>query len=184
MLTYGGFLLLGGARRPSASAACSSPACALHRGVARLRGRRDAGGPCRRARDPGLGARGLRDRVVAHHEHLYRPRTGRRRWASTASCAGRRQRRRAAQRPADERAVVALGVPRQPPIGIAVYSFCLNLLKHDAPSVPGKLDVERGDHHPVAHARRRHRRRQPGGMARRRPRPHRRGRHPAGGVSG
>jgi len=27
------------------------------------------------------------------------------------------------------------------PIGIAVYSFCLNLLNRDAPSVPGKLDV-------------------------------------------
>src|SRR6267142_2020577 len=27
------------------------------------------------------------------------------------------------------------------PIGIAVYSFCLNLLKRDAPSAPGKLDV-------------------------------------------
>ena len=27
------------------------------------------------------------------------------------------------------------------PIGIAVYSFCLKLLKPDAPSVPGKLDV-------------------------------------------
>jgi EmrB/QacA subfamily drug resistance transporter len=27
------------------------------------------------------------------------------------------------------------------PIGIAVYGFCLNLLKHDAPSAPGKLDV-------------------------------------------
>jgi EmrB/QacA subfamily drug resistance transporter len=27
------------------------------------------------------------------------------------------------------------------PIGIAIYSFCLKLLKPDAPSVPGKLDV-------------------------------------------
>jgi EmrB/QacA subfamily drug resistance transporter len=27
------------------------------------------------------------------------------------------------------------------PIGIAVYGFCLNLLKRDAPSAPGKLDV-------------------------------------------
>jgi EmrB/QacA subfamily drug resistance transporter len=27
------------------------------------------------------------------------------------------------------------------PIGIGVYGFCLNLLKHDAPSAPGKLDV-------------------------------------------
>src|SRR4051794_6031456 len=27
------------------------------------------------------------------------------------------------------------------PIGIAVYSFCLNLLKRDPPSAPGKLDV-------------------------------------------
>src|SRR6185437_12644905 len=27
------------------------------------------------------------------------------------------------------------------PIGVGVYSFCLSLLKRDAPSAPGKLDV-------------------------------------------
>ena len=118
MLTFGGFLLLGGRLGDLYGHRRAVPARhrAVHARLAGLRPGQLAGAADRRARRAGPRRRGgLGGGAVADHEPVHR--AGRARQGDgrlRLRLRRRRQHRRAARRPADRRARLALDLPRQP----------------------------------------------------------------------
>jgi len=145
MLTYGGFLLLGGRlgdlygqRRLFLLAPRSSP---WRRWRAGWRARRACS--WLRERSRGWGRRRLGDRALPHHESLHRARRTREGDGHLRLRDGRgRIGRRAARRPADDALswhwVFLVNIP----VGVAVYALTVILLRESrAPAAAARLDV-------------------------------------------